>query len=38
MEWENARMGDTSPPPFYNFAVIPSITSHEEFWDMKKEG
>ena len=27
-----------SPPPFYNFAVIPPITSHEAFWDMKKEG
>jgi cytochrome o ubiquinol oxidase subunit 1 len=27
-----------SPPPFYNFAVIPEITSHECFWDMKKEG
>lgn len=27
-----------SPPPFYNFAVIPQITSHECFWDMKKEG
>jgi len=27
-----------SPPPFYNFAVIPTITSHEAFWDMKKAG
>lgn len=27
-----------SPPPFYNFAVIPYITSHEAFWDMKKQG
>ena len=27
-----------SPPPFYNFAVIPPITSHEVFWDMKKKG
>ena len=27
-----------SPPPFYNFAVIPPITSHEVFWDMKKQG
>ncbi len=26
------------PPPFYNFAVIPPITSHEVFWDMKKQG
>ena len=27
-----------SPPPFYNFAVVPPITSHEVFWDMKKQG
>lgn len=27
-----------SPPPFYNFAVVPTITSHEVFWDMKKKG
>jgi len=27
-----------SPPPFYNFAVLPKITSSEPFWDMKKEG
>lgn len=27
-----------SPPPFYNFAVIPTITSSEEFWEMKKKG
>ena len=27
-----------SPPPFYNFAIIPPITSYEVFWDMKKEG
>lgn len=27
-----------SPPPFYNFAVIPTITSAEEFWEMKKKG
>lgn len=25
-----------SPPPFYNFALLPEITSHEVFWDMKK--
>ena len=31
LEWAT-----TSPPPFYNFAVIPTVTSHEEFWDMKK--
>lgn len=27
-----------SPPPFYNFALLPPITSHEVFWDMKKQG
>ncbi len=33
LEWATS-----SPPPFYNFAVIPTITSHEEFWSMKKRG
>ncbi|WP_068469632.1 cbb3-type cytochrome c oxidase subunit I [Candidatus Protochlamydia phocaeensis] len=33
LEWATA-----SPPPFYNFAVIPTVTSREEFWSMKKEG
>ena len=33
LEWSTA-----SPPPFYNFAVIPAVTSHEPFWDMKKKG
>ena len=33
LEWATS-----SPPPFYNFAVIPTITSREPFWDMKKEG
>ncbi|MDP1815171.1 MAG: cbb3-type cytochrome c oxidase subunit I, partial [Leadbetterella sp.] len=27
-----------SPPPFYNFAVVPPITSHEPFWDLKQKG
>jgi cytochrome o ubiquinol oxidase subunit 1 len=27
-----------SPPPHYNFAVLPPIKSHEPFWDLKKEG
>ena len=27
-----------SPPPFYNFATLPPILSHEPFWDLKKEG
>ena len=33
LEWST-----TSPPPFYNYAVIPKVKSHEPFWDMKKEG
>ncbi|MGE5196652.1 MAG: cbb3-type cytochrome c oxidase subunit I, partial [Anaerolineae bacterium] len=33
LEWATS-----SPPPFYNFAVIPTVTSHEEFWSMKKRG
>jgi cytochrome o ubiquinol oxidase subunit 1 len=33
LEWSTS-----SPPPFYNFAAIPTITSHEEFWEMKKRG
>lgn len=27
-----------SPPPFYNFAVLPPILSYEPFWDLKKMG
>lgn len=33
LEWST-----TSPPPFYNFAVIPTVTGLEEFWDRKKRG
>lgn len=33
LEWATS-----SPPPFYNFAIIPTVTSHETFWDMKKKG
>lgn len=33
LEWSTR-----SPPPFYNFAVIPTITSPEPFWEMKKQG
>lgn len=25
-----------SPPPFYNFAIIPTVTSRDAFWEMKK--
>ncbi|MGC1879357.1 MAG: cbb3-type cytochrome c oxidase subunit I [Rhabdochlamydiaceae bacterium] len=31
LEWATS-----SPPPFYNFAVIPTVRSNEEFWEMKK--
>ncbi len=30
LEWSTA-----SPPSFYNYAVIPSVTSRDEFWHMK---
>ncbi len=33
LEWST-----TSPPPFYNFAVIPTVTSREEFWEQKQRG
>lgn len=33
LEWATA-----SPPPFYNFAVIPKVSSEDEFWEMKQEG
>jgi cytochrome o ubiquinol oxidase subunit I len=33
LEWS---MG--SPPPFYNFAVIPTVTSRDAFWEMKQSG
>jgi cytochrome o ubiquinol oxidase subunit 1 len=33
LEWATS-----SPPPFYNFAVIPKITGREAFWEMKQRG
>jgi cytochrome o ubiquinol oxidase subunit 1 len=33
LEWATA-----SPPQFYNFTVIPKVTSREPFWDMKQQG
>ena len=33
LEWST-----TSPPPFYNFAVIPTVSSTEAYWEMKKNG
>lgn len=32
LEWATS-----SPPPFYNFAVIPQVHSRDAFWEMKKE-
>jgi cytochrome o ubiquinol oxidase subunit 1 len=31
LEWSTS-----SPPPFYNFAVIPEVTERDAFWEMKK--
>lgn len=33
LEWATS-----SPPPFYNFAKIPEVTSRDAFWEMKKNG
>ncbi len=33
LEWSVA-----SPPPFYNFTVIPKVNSRDAFWDMKQAG
>jgi cytochrome o ubiquinol oxidase subunit 1 len=33
LEWSTP-----SPPPFYNFAIIPHVTTSDPFWHMKKEG
>lgn len=30
LEWSIA-----SPPPFYNFAIIPEVHDHDPFWEMK---
>lgn len=32
LEWSTS-----SPPPFYNFAIIPTIKYRDDFWEMKKE-
>jgi len=33
LEWSTS-----SPPPFYNFAVIPTVKSLDDFWRTKEEG
>jgi cytochrome o ubiquinol oxidase subunit 1 len=33
LEWATA-----SPPAFYNFTVIPRVTSRDAFWQMKQDG
>jgi cytochrome o ubiquinol oxidase subunit 1 len=33
LEWATS-----SPPPFYNFAVIPEVNSRDAFWEMKASG
>lgn len=33
LEWATA-----SPPPFYNFTVIPKIKSRDHFWEVKQHG
>lgn len=32
LEWST-----TSPPPFYNFALIPSVHERDAFWEMKQQ-
>jgi cytochrome o ubiquinol oxidase subunit 1 len=33
LEWSTS-----SPPPFYNFAVLPKVGTRDPFWQMKKRG
>ena len=33
LEWSTS-----SPPPFYNFAVLPQVRERDAFWDMKQRG
>ena len=31
LEWDTS-----SPPPFYNFAILPHVHDHDPFWDIKQ--
>ncbi|XNM77654.1 hypothetical protein ACLK19_02945 [Escherichia coli] len=33
LEWSTS-----SPPPFYNFAVVPKVHGRDAFWEMKEKG
>ena len=33
LEWSTS-----SPPPFYNFAIIPNVYERDPFWEMKQKG
>ncbi len=33
----NLEWATSSPPPFYNYAVIPEVHGRDAFWEMKKE-
>lgn len=33
LEWATS-----SPPPFYNFAIVPQVHTRDAFWEMKREG
>lgn len=33
LEWATS-----SPPPFYNFAIVPEVHDRDAFWDMKEKG
>jgi cytochrome o ubiquinol oxidase subunit 1 len=34
----NLEWSTSSPPPFYNFAIVPEVTSRDAWWEMKKNG
>jgi cytochrome o ubiquinol oxidase subunit 1 len=38
--WDGSSLewATQSPPQFYNFATIPTVTSRDAFWEMKRRG